>query len=120
MTKPEKLWRKLGCLAAIAGLYGIWLLFDLPCVPRTLTGIPCITCGLTRAWLAVLRLDLRGAFLQYPMFWSIPLLVLYFLFDGHLFPGRKVNNGILGMILAGLFVIYFARLLGFLGGLSPL
>lgn len=117
---PEKLWLKLGCLALFAGLVAVWYFSGLPCVLRTLTGIPCITCGVTRAWLAAFRLDFIGAFRQYPMFWSIPLLLLFLIYDGMLFSNRKVNFWILGMILAGIVLIYFARLFGFLGGLSPL
>jgi len=120
MKKPERPWLKLCLLAGFAGLFALWYFLDLPCIPRTLTGIPCITCGLTRAWLAAFRLDFGTAFRQYPMFWSVPVLMLYILFDGRLFSRRKVNAWVLGLILAGIFLIYLARLFGFLGALLPL
>ena len=120
MKKPENWQVKLLCLLLFAGLLAVWYAFRLPCVPRWLTGIPCPTCGLTRAWLAALQLDFGTALRQYPMFWSVPVLVLFLLYDGKLFLSRKVNNWILGMILAGILLIYFARLFGFLGALAPL
>lgn len=120
MKKPENLRRKLGFLAGFAGLLAVWYFLELPCIPRALTGIPCPACGLTRSWLCVFRLDLSGAFLQYPMFWSVPVLVLYFLYDGQLFLSSKLNGWILGMTIVGIFLIYFARLFGFLGALLPL
>lgn len=120
MKKPAHLTLKLCFL----GLYGIllsaWYYFRLPCVPRVLTGIPCPTCGLTRAWLYALRLDFGGAFRQYPMFWAVPLLVLFLLYDGQLFPNPKENYWCLGVLLAGIVLIWLARIFGFLGGLSPL
>ena len=120
MKKPERLgWKLLG-LAGFALLVVIWYSCDLPCVFRALTGIPCITCGMTRAWLCVFRLDLTGAFLLHPMFWSIPVLILFVLFDGNVFPSRKANMLLPLILLAGLFGVYFARIFGFLGALSPL
>lgn len=120
MKKPEKLGLKLGLLAFFAVLLLIWYRLEFPCIPRVLTGIPCPTCGLTRAWLCVLRLNIRGAFFQYPMFWSIPVLVLYLLFDGRLFRNPKLNNWLLGLMLAGILLTWLARIFGFLGALSPL
>lgn len=120
MRKPENLRLKLGLLAAFAALLALWYFFDLPCIPKTITGIPCPGCGVTRAWLAALRLDFSTAFRQYPMFWSIPLLALFAVYDGKLFSHRKTNNLILGILLAGILVIYLARLFGFLGRLLPL
>ena len=120
MKKPEKLGLKLVFLAVFILLLLIWYLLELPCIPRLLTGIPCPTCGLTRAWLAAFQLDFADAFWQYPMFWSIPLLVLYLLFDGRLSRNKCINNWLLGLMIAGIFLIWIARIFGFLGALSPL
>ena len=120
LKKLEKLRRNLLLLLLYAGLLAVWYFFDLPCIPRWLTGIPCPTCGMTRAWMSVFRLDLAGAFLQHPMFWSIPVLGLYLLFDGQLFPNPKLNGWVLGITLAGLVILWTARLFGFLGALAPL
>ena len=45
------------------------------CPIRALCGIPCPGCGLSRAWLCALRLDLAGAFAYHPLFWLIPPLL---------------------------------------------
>ena len=120
MRKPEKLRLKLVGLALYFAILILWWQLELPCVFRYLTGIPCPTCGLTRAWLAAFRLDFTAAFLQYPMFWCVPVLVLYLLLDGRLFPHPKLNGWVLGLMVAGIFGVYFARLFGFPGVLSPL
>ena len=53
----ELIRRALSCIGA---LFVAWLalyLLDIGCVFRLMTGIPCPGCGMTRAWLAALRLD---------------------------------------------------------------
>ncbi len=58
------------------------------CPMLELLGIPCPGCGMTRAWRALLRLDLSAAFRAHPMFWSAPALYLAFLRDGQII-GRR-------------------------------
>ena len=120
MRKISKPWLKLGILSVFLLFLLIWYHWELPCIPRLLTGIPCPTCGLTRAWLWVLRLELKAAFLQYPMFWAVPVLILYLLLDGKLFPGRRMNILFPVILIAGILLVWLARVFGFLGALSPL
>ena len=120
MKKPQRLgWKLLG-LAAFALLMVVWYIYDLPCIFRYLTGIPCFTCGMSRAWLLALRLELADAFCMHPLFWTIPVFVIFMIFDGKVFPGRRINTVLPLSLLAGLFLVYFVRLFGFLGALSPL
>ena len=120
LRKPAHLLPKLGILLVLGLLLGIWYWLDLPCVFRWFTGIPCITCGMTRAWLAAFRLELSVAFRQHPMFWSIPVIVLYFLCDGKVFANPKANIRIPLSIVAGLLLCWLARVFGFSGSLLPL
>lgn len=46
------------------------------CVFRTLTGIPCPGCGMTRALLAVLSLNFSDAFYYHPLFFVPPLMAV--------------------------------------------
>lgn len=48
---------------------------NIGCPFRWLTGIPCPACGITRAYLSFCSLDFRGAFLNHPLFWLLPVLV---------------------------------------------
>ena len=118
MRKPERLGRKLLGLTGAALVLLLWQWLRIPCVIRSLAGIPCPGCGLTRAWLAVLRLDLSAAFSLHPMFWCIPILAVFLLYDGKVFRNKRVNTVSLCVLLAGFFGVYLARLLGFLGGFS--
>lgn len=59
-----------GLLAALAAL-GL-----LPCGIKLLFGIPCPTCGMTRAYFAVFHGDFQAAFDYHPLFWLLPLCLL--------------------------------------------
>ena len=120
MKKPPHFALKMCFLGLFGMILFVWYHFSLPCVLRSLAGIPCPTCGLTRAWLYALRLDFGSAFRQYPMFWAIPILILFLLYDGQLLSSPKGNFWCLGVLVAGIILIWLARLFGFFGGLMPL
>ena len=69
-------------------------------------GVPCPGCGMTRAWLQALRLDFAGAFRWHPLFWTLPLLVLLFLFCNRL-PKKAVvaAAAILAVLFAGTYIV---------------
>ncbi len=84
MNKINLCTKLLATAAIFAAIMLLWL-FRIPCVILTLTGIECFGCGLTRAVISALKFDFTAAFRYHSMFWSIPILYLYFLFDGRLF-----------------------------------
>lgn len=86
------------------------LYFKVPCLVRLVLGIPCPTCGISRAWLAALHLDFKAAFSYHPMFWSVPILYFYILRLCRLFRNPRVNRGILGGILLGFAINYICIL----------
>lgn len=72
----ELIRRALSCIGV---LFVAWLalyLLDIGCVFRLMTGIPCPGCGMTRAWLAALRLDFAAAIAYHPLFWAVPIAFL--------------------------------------------
>ena len=69
----ELIRRAFSCIGV---LFIAWLalyLLDIGCVFRLMTGIPCPGCGMTRAWLAALRLDFAAAIAYHPLFWVVPI-----------------------------------------------
>jgi hypothetical protein len=65
---PELLWGSILLLAALLGT--VWLSSDFPtplCPLHALSGIPCPTCGTTRAATALLHVDFKTAFLLNPL-----------------------------------------------------
>lgn len=112
----KKMLPRILLLLLVGGALVFWVIMRWPCVFRTVTGVPCPGCGLSRAWLAALRLDFGAAFGYHPMFWSIPVLVLYALFDGQIFKSRWLNFGILALLLGSITVCYVIRLVSYLSG----
>lgn len=63
------------CTAVAVGAL-VLLLTDIGCVFKLVTGLSCPGCGMTRAWLAALRLDLPAALAYHPLFWVVPVAIV--------------------------------------------
>lgn len=116
--KKEKTIFKIRDLRAKLLLTGIYIVIiatmyflKIPCIYRYLFNIECPGCGMTRAALSVLSLDFVTAFKYHPMFWSVPVAYLYFLFDGRLFKNKIIDRTILIFIAAGFVANWFFKLI---------
>ena len=107
---PDRLRTKL----IVTALYLLYILIawriKIPCVYLYFLGISCPGCGMTRAWLSVLHLDFYSAFNFNPMFWSVPIVYLYILYDGKLFKIKWLDRLILKTIGAGFALLFIYRL----------
>lgn len=59
-------------IQAMAGIVLFYVLLEsvgITCPIRFLTGVSCAGCGMSRAWLALARLDLDAARQFHPLFW---------------------------------------------------
>ena len=99
MHKIKNLKNKLLIIPFFIIMYILLYLLDTTCIIKYFTNIPCPGCGLTRAFLSLFKLDLYKAFHYHPLFWTIPILFLYYLFDGKLFKNKVINNLILIVII---------------------
>lgn len=108
--KIKNLWQKLLLLSIYFLMVGMFWLFQWPCVFKNFFGVPCPGCGMSHALLYLMRLDVAGAFASHPMFWSLPLLLIYYFKDGNLFRNRRLNSGVFCMIAAGFLLHWVAML----------
>ncbi|MDU1911668.1 DUF2752 domain-containing protein [Fusobacterium sp.] len=46
------------------------------CLFINIFGLPCPSCGMTRAYISLGHLDIKKAFYYHPLFWSVPLILL--------------------------------------------
>ena len=74
------------------------------CPINLIFGVPCPGCGLTRAWLCVFHGSFTDAFLMHPLFWTVPLIAVFF-FIG--FFSEKFADSLAIKILAALGVATF-------------
>lgn len=98
-------------LTLIAAYCIIMNVLDMGCIFEWLTGISCPGCGLTRAWLCVLKLDFTGAFYYHPLWLIVPIVVmLYLIYDGSIFKNKKLNHAVLYVFAAVVVGVYVYRM----------
>ncbi len=97
-----------GLLAVIVVAFAV---FRLPCIFKYLFHIPCAGCGMTRAYISLLQFDIIGAFKMHPMFWAMPILFIFYLFDWKLFKSKRLNHAVLILIAGGFLANWIISLL---------
>ena len=85
--------------AAVVFVYALMAFFGVGCPIKHMTGISCMGCGMSRAYLCAFKLDFVGAFHYHPLWMLVPV-VAAFLF---LFWRRKQKNRF--GVVAGIFCI---------------
>ena len=82
-------------------LFGVFLFFKdiYKCPFKLWTGLDCPGCGLTRALLSVLVLDVGSAFDYHPLFWLIGIEIVYVVF----FRKKRINKRI--ELCVGIFTV---------------
>ena len=113
MKEIKNIGEKLAVIPLLGLLYAVMYFMDTTCIVKSIVGYPCPGCGMTRALISALHLDFSSAFALHPMFWSVPVLVLYFLYDGRPINNKKLNYGILIAIGTGFLFNWIARLIEF-------
>ena len=86
---------------------------NIGCPFRWLTGIPCPTCGITRAYVSFFSLDFKGAFLNHPLFWLLPILLFIGIHkDTNMLKFLSKKTKLLILIAGAVLfiVVYFIRL----------
>ncbi len=108
MSRRERGTAALAFLAVLLA-YVLMQLVGITCPIKFVTGISCAGCGITRAWLSLLRGDLAAAMQYHPLFWlPVPAAVLYCLRQR--LP-KKVTQISLWTILALGLGVYLLRML---------
>lgn len=85
------------------------------CLIRGITGIPCPSCGMSRAIHSVINGDILNAFRFHPLFW-LPFLfaVLFIIFK------RKFFKCILISTISLMIVVYILRMIMFFPDVEPM
>ena len=111
MRKIKEIKNKLSLTVFYILILVIFWLLQVPCLFKHFFGLECIGCGMTRALLCALQFDFRAAFAYHPMFWAMPLLYLYFLFDGNVIGKKIPDTLILSSIFLGFLLQWFFKIL---------
>ena len=114
MRKISNIKNKLLALSALLLSCVTMRLVNISCIFKELFGIACPGCGMTRATLAALSLNFGKAYYYHPLFWCLPLLLGYFLYDGSLFKRKWLNRSFLalfGVLFVAVWVLRAANIL---------
>lgn len=67
-------------IVVIIFIYGTLQIFGITCPIKFVTGVSCPGCGMTRAYLSLLKLDFRSAYYYHPLFILPALGLLIYIF----------------------------------------
>lgn len=99
-----EIWFTAALAAAVFFMYA----FDIRCFFKLATGFDCMSCGMTRAYLALFTGNVSSAFYYHPLFWSVPIIYAVLFFR------RKFSARFLilfaALTVTVFFAVYIARL----------
>ncbi|MCX7714294.1 MAG: DUF2752 domain-containing protein [Clostridia bacterium] len=75
--------KKCILIVAAAVLGCIFIFSGSSCLFRAFLGIPCPGCGMTRAYLALFKLDFSSALYFHPLFWLVPVAAFVVILRKH-------------------------------------
>lgn len=102
--------KDLICLAAtIVFIYAVMHFVGIGCPIKFVTGISCLGCGMTRAWLSVLKLDFSAAFYYHPLFMLPPVAAVVYLAKSKI--NLKIYKIIMLTIVIAFITMYLYRLI---------
>lgn len=124
-------WQRIGAPLALAGVaVALWAGVPSPCPVAFFLGVPCPSCGMTRAARAAIALDFAGATHAHPLWFIVlPALGAFVAIElgSYVVRGRgvgldrtKAARVVFGAIIALLVVVWIARFFGAFGGPVPL
>ena len=83
----------------------ILYILKIPCFFRFFTGVPCPSCGMTRAFMSLIKLNLADSFYYHPIL--IPALITAFIAIHRDVPIFKFNKKICDIYLWFFIIIFF-------------
>lgn len=109
-NKQKKDRKELICaVTAVVVLYTAMESIGITCPIKLITGISCAGCGMSRAWLAFLRLDMAKAFEYHPLFWLPPIAVIVLLCKSKI--NIKIYKIFIFTIILMFAIVYICRLI---------
>ena len=97
----------------LAGLVAVYILTvnitGIGCPILYVTGISCMGCGMTRAFMSLLALDFKSALYYHPLCILMPLFMVFVLCSKHIRP--RVRSLLFTVIIILFTVVYLVRLI---------
>lgn len=122
MQLMQKYQNNIIVVTIVAAIYSfsIYIGYPIGCIIYAITGLNCPTCGMTRAWLALLSGDIEMAFYFHPLFMFVPIVLGLYFFNHEFWGKKKFVNVIIYTLLAIYIAVYIVRMFGLLDMFLPL
>ncbi|HCF15769.1 MAG TPA: DUF2752 domain-containing protein [Eubacterium sp.] len=109
-NKQKKERKELICaVTAVVVLYTAMESIGITCPIKFITGISCAGCGMSRAWIAFLQLDMAKAFEYHPLFLLPPIAVIVLLSKSKI--NIKIYKIFIFTIVLMFAIVYICRLI---------
>lgn len=111
---PKNFGVKAAIISVVAFSAALIYKYGVSCIYLKLFGIPCPGCGITRATAALLSGRFADVLYYYPAYGALPLLFLYFLYDGEVFSKKWLNRTVLIVCATAVAAAYIYKLNNFI------
>lgn len=118
LKKNQVMWFGVAAFFVLA-----WSVTGTSCTLRSITGLPCPGCGLTRAWILLLQGDLAAAWAMHPLFWMalpIVLVIAYLMIRNPDQLSSRSARFSWGLIAIVFVLVYLVRMVLYFPGQEPL
>ena len=104
--------KNLGIFTLTVLLYIAFMtITGIGCPIRWFTGISCPGCGMSRAFISLLRLDFAAAFRYHPMIYPLLILIPYYFLGSEKTPRRrKLKKFFLAVVIIMFFFVWIFRI----------
>ena len=104
--------KNLGIFTLTVLLYIAFMtITGIGCPIRWFTGISCPGCGMSRAFISLLRLDFAAAFRYHPMIYPLPIFIPYYFLGSEKTPRRrKLKKFFLAVVIIMFFFVWIFRI----------
>lgn len=94
---------------AVIAVYAVMMILGLPCPIKFMSGISCAGCGMTRAFISVLKGDFAAAIYYHPLVFFVPI-AFALLLVAHFMGKKKLYNATLITGSAIMIAVWLVRL----------
>ena len=97
----------IDAVAVVAAIIIFFVIIKIPCPFRLLTGVSCLGCGMTRAYLSAVSFDFAKAFYYHPLWPLVPVAIVSYVWARIKKP--KLGNPIIFVSACAMLAVYIIR-----------